>query len=138
MKTKIAILLLMIVIVPALNGQTRYYSNQKLNSEYLANGWNSVHFCGSMALNMGLQVRGMEPLKASFITMMLGLSWELLDAVYASQRTGQNSLDSWLDPKGADWRDLVMDAGGIIAGNLVCNFRIKKDAVMVTAVIKLN
>ena len=127
-----------IVTTSILSGQTRYYSNQKLDSEYFRNGWNSVHFTGSMALNIGLQARGMEPLKASFVTMMLGMSWELLDAIYASQRTGPNSFDSWLDPKGADWRDLVMDFGGIMAGNLACNFRVKKDAVMVTAVIKLN
>jgi hypothetical protein len=137
--TLLIIILITLLCINTAQAIPDYYGFQPINADYLANGWNMVHMTGSMALYMTLRVRfEATPLQATAITMLAGLTWEFLDAAYCSLRKGPSAMDQILDPRGADYRDIVMDITGIVAGNMVCGISFRNKTPMLNLKINLN
>lgn len=81
--------------------------------EYFKQAWNYVHFLGSALLFL-LVLIFVPFWWAVGITFTCGLLWECLDEWNYYQVPGKKMW--FLDPQGFDWRDLIMDAVGIVAG----------------------
>jgi hypothetical protein len=85
------------------------------NNLYLKNGWNYVHLFGSCVLTL---VGFLFTEYSYLIVALLGILWEVLDDLCRLKK-----LHFWfLDPRGFDYRDVIMNTIGIISALVIYNF----------------
>ena len=86
---------------------------------YVTQGWSYVHLFGSACLFMLIvKLLNGNILFASLITMLLGATWEFIDAMYSTFPENK-FLSQIFDHRGADYKDIIFDATGIIIGVII-------------------
>ena len=74
-----------------------------------------VHFLGCYGLVFTFISFGYSPIDASILTVVLAVIWELLDKLNCLQNWNLNFLDS----RGGDFLDILVDFAGILLAYIV-------------------